>query len=60
MNGMFEIMTLEETIDLMFSLQQKNPKSRDFPIGLYIETKMYNFYLDNFGINSADLLFQAL
>ena len=35
-------------------------KDRDYPIGLYIETKQYEFYLQNFGLNSAQLLYDHL
>ena len=46
LNGIFEIMTLEETIELMFQLQKDRPfPHRKHKIGLYIETKMYEFYL---------------
>ena len=54
MNDLFPMMTLEETIDLMYSMQKKNPtEGRSSPIGLYIETKMYEFYLKNYNIDSA-------
>jgi hypothetical protein len=55
------MMTLEETIELMYSMQKMNPKvNRTSPVGLYIETKMYQYYLDNYQINSADMLFETL
>jgi len=62
-NGLFQIMTLEEVIEQMFELQKINPEvneSRTNRVGLYIETKMYAFYLDNYGINIAQMLFDTL
>eukprot|EP00351_Strombidinopsis_sp_SopsisLIS2011_P004139 CAMPEP_0116878860 /NCGR_PEP_ID=MMETSP0463-20121206/10613_1 /TAXON_ID=181622 /ORGANISM="Strombidinopsis sp, Strain SopsisLIS2011" /LENGTH=44 /DNA_ID= /DNA_START= /DNA_END= /DNA_ORIENTATION= len=44
-------MTLEEVIELMFMLNTENP--RDHAIGLYIENKEYDYYIDNYGINIA-------
>jgi hypothetical protein len=41
------MMTLEEVIEQMFALQKADPKAhRETKIGLYIETKMYQFYID--------------
>lgn len=61
LNELFTIMTLNETIELMFDLNKNHPKKdRQFPIGLYIETKMYEFYLKNYGINSAQKVFDVL
>lgn len=45
LNSQFEMQTLDETIELMLSLNEDFPQTnRDMKIGLYIETKMYNFY----------------
>ena len=54
------MMTLEETIELMFDLQKSLPKEREYPIGLYIETKMYKFYVENYGIDPAEKLYEVL
>jgi len=53
-------MTLDETIKLMLDLNKNQPIGRKFPVGLYIETKMYGFYKTNYGIDSAQLLFYKL
>ena len=48
------MMTLEETIELLLELNQNQPRTDiNMPVGLYVETKMYNFYLDNFGQDLA-------
>lgn len=61
LNGIFDIMTLEETIDLMFQLQKERPfPHRKHKIGLYIETKMYEFYLQQFGEDIAVMLYKVL
>lgn len=39
-------------------LNRKHPK--DTPVGLYIETKQYEFYLTNFGIDFAEKLHAVL
>jgi glycerophosphoryl diester phosphodiesterase len=46
-NDEYKIMTLEEVIELMLSLNANFPR-HDIgqKVGLYIETKMYNFYLN--------------
>ena len=31
-----------------------------YPIGLYIEPKMYNFYLDHYGVDASQLLYDVL
>ena len=38
-NDDYEILTLEETIELLLNLNENFPKERK--VGLYIETKMY-------------------
>lgn len=55
------MMTLDEVIDLMYNLYSKHhDKSRQHPIGLYIETKMFGFYKDNYGIDCVQLLYDRL
>lgn len=61
LNQHFNIMTLEETIELLLELNANQPrKDVAMPIGLYIETKMYNFYLSNYGEDLAEKLFNVL
>eukprot|EP00356_Strombidium_inclinatum_P003810 CAMPEP_0170494128 /NCGR_PEP_ID=MMETSP0208-20121228/14464_1 /TAXON_ID=197538 /ORGANISM="Strombidium inclinatum, Strain S3" /LENGTH=314 /DNA_ID=CAMNT_0010770137 /DNA_START=127 /DNA_END=1068 /DNA_ORIENTATION=+ len=59
---MFQYQTLNETIEQLLDLNAKNPnrKTGTFPVGLYIETKMYEFYRQNYGVNSADLVLDTL
>ena len=48
------MLTVEETIELLLELNQNQPrKDIEMKVGLYIETKMYNFYLDNYGLDLA-------
>ena len=53
-------MTLEETIDLMLNLYKTNPKDRKYKIGLYIETKMFAFYKEQFNEDIAEKLYKVL
>ena len=54
------MMTLEDTIELLLSLNANFPKKdREHKVGLYIETKMYNFYKQR-GIDHAEVLFNVL
>lgn len=47
-------MTLEETIELMLNMNANFPrKDLGEKVGLYIETKMYNFYLNQYGKDIA-------
>jgi glycerophosphoryl diester phosphodiesterase len=55
------MLTLEEVIEMMLDLNQNFPrKDLSMPVGLYVETKMYNFYKSNFGIDFADVLYNVL
>lgn len=46
---------------MMFDLNRNQPrKDIDMKVGLYIETKMYNFYLDTYGIDIAEQLYTVL
>ena len=39
----------------MFDLNRNQPRTDiGMKVGLYIETKMYNFYLDSYGIDIAE------
>eukprot|EP00347_Sterkiella_histriomuscorum_P008381 403345315 len=61
LNGQFQIMTLEETIELMLELNANQPrKDLEMIVGLYIETKMYNFYLENYGQDISQMLYDTL
>lgn len=62
MNGIFQFMTLEEAIELMLDMNAKNPRleSKEFPTGLYIETKMYEFYQRNYNLSIAAKTFEVL
>lgn len=54
-------MTLEETIELMLELNQNQPRADiSMPVGLYIETKMFNFYQNTYGEDLAEMLFNVL
>ena len=46
LDGIFSYVTLEEAIELVLDMNKKFPHhgSKTFPTGLYIETKMYEFY----------------
>ena len=42
-------MTLEEAIELMLNMNYNYKRTdRDMIVGLYIETKMYEFYMKNY------------
>jgi glycerophosphoryl diester phosphodiesterase len=55
-------MTLNETIELMQSMAIKMPRSQDkkYNIGLYIETKQYKMYRDQYNVDLAEKLHQNL
>ena len=54
-------MTLQETIELLLELNQNQPRTDiGMKVGLYIETKMYNFYLTTYGVDLAQELFNVL
>ena len=60
LNGIFDFMTLDETVELMFKMNKEHPHvGRKYPVGLYIETKMYNFYKDR-GFDSAEMVINTL
>ena len=61
-DGIYEIQTLDEVIQLMFTLK-KNYKAMisDNPTpGLYIEIKEYPWYINTYGMNLAQALFETL
>lgn len=54
MNGIFKIYTLEEAIEMLIEMNTNFPRTdRDTKVGLYIETKDYAFYLENYGQDVA-------
>jgi hypothetical protein len=56
LDGMFDFMTLNETIEFMETMAVKMPSpttNKSYPIGLYIETKQYDFYLTKYNIDAA-------
>ena len=53
-------MTFDETIELMLGLYKSNPKNRPWKIGLYVETKMWQFYMENYGENIAQMTYDVL
>lgn len=53
-------MTLEETLDLVLSLNKDYPKKNGDVVGVYMETKMWNFYNSTFGLDIAEKTFEVL
>ena len=51
LNNVFGILTAEQAINMLLELNAQFPK--DKLVGLYIETKEYQYYLDNYNINIA-------
>ena len=62
LDNIFQYMTLNETIELMQSMAIKMPRSQDkkYNIGLYIETKQYKMYRDQYKVDLAEKLHQNL
>ena len=61
LDGLFPMMTLDEIIEMMLSLH-KNHKvaGRTNPIGLYIEPKMYDFYLKHHHMDIVQMTYDCL
>jgi glycerophosphoryl diester phosphodiesterase len=60
-NSEFTIQTLEETIELLLELNADFPrKDIDMKVGLYVETKMYNFYKDTYDKDIAVMVYETL
>jgi glycerophosphoryl diester phosphodiesterase len=54
-------MTLEEVIELMLNMNSNFKRTdREMIVGLYIETKQYGFYLENYGQDIAEMLYNTL
>ena len=62
LDGLYTYVTLEEVIEQMLDLNKHKPqlKSKSRPTGLYIETKMYEWYKNNRSINIAEETFKVL
>ena len=60
-NYMFPIMRFEDAIELMLKLNHDAPREgRTFKTGLYVETKMVQWYTEERGVDIAKLLFNVL
>ena len=60
-NAEYELLTLEETIEMLLNLNANFPRRDiDMKVGLYIETKMYNFYKTVHGVDMAEQVFEVL
>jgi glycerophosphoryl diester phosphodiesterase len=60
LNSIFDVLTVRESIENLLMLNEQFPRGKEYPTGLYIETKMYNYYLDNFGIDTVEMLHDLL
>ena len=60
-NAEFSMLTLDETIEMLLNLNANFPrKDIDMKVGLYIETKMFNFYKNVHGVDLAEEVFKVL
>jgi glycerophosphoryl diester phosphodiesterase len=60
-NAEFSMLTLEETIEMLLNMNANFPrKDIGMKVGLYIETKMYNFYKNVHGVDLADQVYETL
>lgn len=59
-DGLYEVLSVRESIENLLMLNQNFPREREYPTGLYIETKQFNFYKDNYGIDVAEMLYNLL
>jgi len=61
-NDIFTMLSIEEILDYVVGLKSKTPRTinADTPVGLYIEIKEYDYYLDTYGIDMAVNLYNAL
>ena len=54
-NAQFQMLTLEETIEMLLNMNANHPRTDiGEKVGLYIETKMFNFYKNVHGIDIAE------
>ena len=52
---------MEETIEMLLELNDNFPrKDIQMKVGLYIETKMYNFYKDTYGQDIVVMVYEVL
>jgi len=55
------MLTLEDTIEMLLNLNENFPrKDLDMKVGLYIETKMFNFYKNVHGQDIAEMVYDTL
>ena len=60
-NAQFQMLTLEETIEMLLNMNANHPRTDiGEKVGLYIETKMFNFYKNVHGIDIAEQVFNTL
>lgn len=60
-NDLFPPMRLDDAIELMLNLNAKAPvKGKKFKTGLYIETKVVQFYKEQRNVDIAKLVFEVL
>lgn len=57
----FRVLTAEETIQNLLMLNENLPwKENDYPTGLYIEAKYYDFYLAEYNVDTVVMLHDLL
>ena len=56
----YKVLTVREAIENLLMLNKNFPRDKEYPTGLYIETKDYNFYLDNYGVDVVEKLHELL
>ena len=55
------MLTLEETIEMLLNMNANHPRTDiGEKVGLYIETKIFNFYKNVHGIDIAEQVFNTL
>jgi glycerophosphoryl diester phosphodiesterase len=59
-NFIYPVLTVEEALDNLLMLNKNFPRNKEYPTGLYIETKMYWWYKQEYGINIIEKLHQLL
>jgi glycerophosphoryl diester phosphodiesterase len=56
----YSVLTVEETIQNLLKNNQLSPLGKEFPVGLYIEWKSYDYYVDHYGYDTVDMLYDLL
>ena len=54
----FQMVTLEETIEMLLNLNANYPKEKK--VGLYLETKMYGYYKEQYNEDIVERVFEVL